>query len=135
METKTFPGRYENLIKIESFFAEAAEKAGMDSASVYAVKLAVDEACTNIIEHAYGGEDRGEIQCSYEIMDDGLRIILRDWGDTFDPSTVPEPDYSVPIEELKPRGAGVFLMKKVMDEVEFDFKEGEANVLRMVKRK
>ncbi|MGD8751845.1 MAG: ATP-binding protein [Anaerolineales bacterium] len=135
MHTKTFIGRYENLARIEKFFAEAATKAGLDSASIYAVKLAVDEACTNIIEHAYGGEDRGKIQCSYEIMEDGLRIILRDWGDSFDPSKVPEPDFSVPIEELKPRGAGVFLMKKLMDEVQFDFTTEEANVLQMVKRK
>lgn len=135
MHTKTFPGHYENLVRIRSFFAEAAEKAGLDSSSVYAVKLAVDEACTNIIEHAYGGDDHGKIQCSYEILEDGLGIVLRDWGESFDPSTVPEPDYNVPLENVKPRGAGLLLIKKLMDEVQFDFTDGEENVLRMLKRK
>ncbi|MGD2156330.1 MAG: ATP-binding protein [Anaerolineales bacterium] len=135
MQTKIFSGRYENLENIRKYFAEAAQKAGLDSASIYAVKLAVDEACTNIIEHAYGGEDRGMIQCSYEIIEDGLRITLRDSGDSFDPSTVPEPDYNVPLVELKTRGAGIFLIKQLMDEVQFDFKAGNSNILRMVKRK
>jgi serine/threonine-protein kinase RsbW len=135
MQTKIFPGRYGNLVRIREFFAEAAEIAGLDSASIYAVKLAVDEACTNIIEHAYGGEDRGKIQCSYEILEDGLGIILRDWGKSFDPSKVPDPDYDVPLENLIPRGAGLLLIKRSMDEVQFEFSDGEANVLRMLKRK
>jgi len=135
MATKTFPGRYESLVKIRKFVAKAARIAGLDRDEIYAVKLAVDEACTNIIEHAYGGEGRGEIQCSWDIINDGLIIILRDWGKPFDPSQVPEPNYNVPLEELKPRGAGLFLIRNLMDEVWFNFESEEENELTMIKRR
>jgi serine/threonine-protein kinase RsbW len=135
MATKTFPGRYESLVKIRKFVAKAARLAGLDRDAIYAVKLAVDEACTNIIEHAYGGEGRGEIQCSWDASDDGLRIVLRDRGKPFDPSKIPEPNYNVPLEELKPRGAGLFLIRNLMDEVQFDFESEESNVLTMIKRR
>ena len=67
MKTVTVPGRYENLVKISSFVVQAAKEAGFDAAATYAVELAVDEACSNIIDHAYGGENIGEMQCSVEV--------------------------------------------------------------------
>jgi len=135
MLTRTYSGQFENLASISEFVAQAAEDAGFDRAGIYAVKLAVDEACTNIIEHAYGGEGSGEIQCTCNIARDELSITLRDWGEAFVPDSVPEPDFDVPLEELRFRGAGLFFMRKVMDEVHFDFQTGDGNVLVMVKRK
>ncbi len=135
MPTRTYSGRFENLAKISEFVAQSAEEAGFDRAGIYAVKLAVDEACTNIIEHGYGGEGRGEIQCTCDIAGDELSITLRDWGKAFAPDSVPVPDFDVPIEELRCRGAGLFFIRKMMDEVHFDFQTGDGNVLVMVKRK
>lgn len=134
MPTKTFPGRYTSLAEISEFVAKAAQDAGLDSKGIYAVKLAVDEACTNIIEHGYGGEGAGKIECSYDIDRGALTIQLRDWGIAFDPEAVPEPDFSLPLEELQPRGAGLFLMRKLMDEVKFLFQDKKGNLLVMVKK-
>ena len=61
MPKKLFPGRYASLAEIGEFIGLAAQAAGFDSKDVYAIKLAVDEACTNIIEHGYGGEGIGKI--------------------------------------------------------------------------
>jgi anti-sigma regulatory factor (Ser/Thr protein kinase) len=113
---------------------QAAEDAGLDEMSVYSVELAVDEACSNIIEHAYGAEGKGEIECSCIIEDDGLTIVIKDKGNPFDPDTVPEVNTQQPLEDRKPGGAGVFLMRKVMDMVRFEFTP-KGNVLTMKKNK
>jgi serine/threonine-protein kinase RsbW len=135
MPTKTFPGRYTSLAGISEFVAKAAQEAGLDSKGVYAVKLAVDEACTNIIEHAYGGEGVGDIQCSCDIDTDTLTIELRDWGGSFNPNKVPEKNFKVPLEEIEPRGAGLFFIHKLMDEVRFKFNDKNGNLLVLVKKK
>jgi anti-sigma regulatory factor (Ser/Thr protein kinase) len=135
MPTKTFPGRYTSLAEISEFVARGAQDAGFDSKDVYAVKLAVDEACTNIIEHGYGGEGIGKIECTYNYDSEGLTIKLRDWGKAFDPKDVPEPNYEVSLEELQPRGAGLYLMRKLMDDVQFHFNAKKGNVLVLLKQR
>lgn len=135
MPTAKFPARFESLEKISQFVVQAARDAGFDESAVYAVELAVDEACSNIIEHAYGGADVGDIQCSYQIANNSLTIVLRDKGRPFDPNSVLEPNFGAPIEQLQPRGAGLFLMRKLMDEVRFEFAADSGNVLTMVKHR
>lgn len=135
MATERFPGRFESLAGIRKFVSEAAEEAGFDDKEIYAVELAVDEACANIIEHAYGGEGKGEIICICNDLNNGLEIILKDEGERFDPSGVSPPDFSIEIENLKPRGAGLFLIRNMMDDVDFKFSEDSGNELRMVKRR
>lgn len=135
MATERFPGRFESLAGIRKFVSEAAEEAGFNDKEIYAVELAVDEACANIIEHAYGGEGKGEIICICNDVNDGLEIILKDEGERFDPSGVSTPDFSIEIEKLKPRGAGLFLIRHMMDDVDFKFSDDSGNELRMVKRR
>jgi serine/threonine-protein kinase RsbW len=135
MQTMTFPGTFESLDKIRDFVVQAARQAGFDESATYAVELSVDEACTNIIEHAYGGEGRGELDCSVEITDQDLIIVLHDEGEPFDPDNIPIPNHSVPLEELKPRGVGLFLIRKMMDEIRFEFTPDRGNILTMVKHR
>ena len=129
-----FPGRFESLEKISRFIKKAAEKAGLDENQTYSVELAVDEAASNIIEHAYGAEDMGPIECACIVTDEGLTIILKDKGNAFNPDAVPDVKTDQPLEERRPGGAGVFLMKKVMDSVKFEFTP-QGNILTMFKRK
>lgn len=135
MSTTTFPGRYKSLARISEFVSQYAQEAGLDETATYTVLVAVDEACTNIIEHAYGGEGRGDIQCACDVKDDSLTITLRDWGGPFDPASVPEPDFNVPLQELQLRGVGLVLMKKIMDGIIFSSTPDGENVLTMIKRK
>lgn len=132
--TMTFKSRFENLANIAEFIRQSAQDAGLDQFATYAVETAVDEACSNIIEHAYGGNEDGEIECSCIINLEGLTIILRDQGKPFDPSSVGIPDPNAPLDERPGHGLGLFFMNEWMDEVRFDFKES-GNVLTMVKRK
>jgi anti-sigma regulatory factor (Ser/Thr protein kinase) len=131
---KKFSGVFANLANISNFVVENAEAAGLNEKAVYAVQLAVDEACTNIIEHAYGGEGKGDIWIKCEVRTGGLEVEIRDKGKPFNPEKVPKPKVGIPLEEFGPRGAGVFLMRKLMDDVQFEFFEKET-VLRMMKRK
>ena len=118
---------------IRGFATQAARDAGMDDSETYAVELAVDEACTNIIEHAYQGENRGEIECTCDSNNVCLTVIIRDHGKPFDPSTVVTPDLDADIDNRVVGGLGVFLMKRCMDEVQFEPLGEAGNVLTMVK--
>jgi len=134
-QTMIFPGQFESLARIGEFVTRAAVAASFDATAVYAVEMAVDEACTNIIEHAYGGEDRGDIECTCQVKAGELRVTLRDYGHPFDPASVPEPNITASLEERQEGGLGLFLMRKLMDEVHFEFTHHAGNILTLVKRK
>lgn len=134
METMTFPGTLENVSRICEFVVDAAREAGLDENAAYAVELAVDEACTNIIEHAYRGEGVGEIECTVQPIPGKLTVTLRDFGRSFNPDKIPVPNPKAPLKDLKSRGAGLYLIRKMMDEVKFEFSKTDGNRLTLVKR-
>ena len=131
----TFPGSYDSLTGIAEFFRCATQEAGFDDAAAYQIELAIDEAATNIIEHAYGGEGRGEIECAYQVTEKGLTIFLKDHGLPFDPDLVNSPDILATIEKRNNHGYGIYLIRKLMDEVSFEFSKRKGNLLILVKYK
>jgi sigma-B regulation protein RsbU (phosphoserine phosphatase) len=135
MRTAIFTAKFDQLDAIREFAAQAARDAGMDDSATYAVELCIDEACTNIIEHAYEGIDGGEIECTCDKDDKNLTIILHDHGKSFDPSSIPFPDLNADLESRPVGGLGVFLIKKLMDEVRFEPLGEVGNVLTMVKHR
>jgi anti-sigma regulatory factor (Ser/Thr protein kinase) len=135
MTTKTFPGNFENLESISNFVVEQAREFGFSSKEIYAIQTAVDEACSNIIDHAYGGENLGVIKISVKNTSKGLKIILYDNGEPFEPDAVPEPDLLSPLGARKERGLGVFFIRQLMDRVIFEFSPGKGNKLTLEKYK
>ncbi len=133
MPTKRFSCSLHNLEKISDYITGCAHAAGLNEAEIYAVQLAVDEAATNIIEHGYGMECPSRIDVTCEILKDGLKVVIYDDADPFDPSTVPEPAINVSLDDIKPRGLGIFIMKKMMDEVNYESSPERGNTLTMVK--
>ncbi len=133
MPRETFAARFENLARICEFVTTVAREAGFDEADTYCVELATNEACTNIIDYAYGDGTEGKIECSIEADEKGITIVLRDWGKPFDASAVPEKNFDVPLEELGSQGAGLRLMRGAADEVEFEPLPGEGNRLTIKK--
>ncbi|MGB9640472.1 MAG: ATP-binding protein [Anaerolineales bacterium] len=134
-DQKIFRGQYASLDAIREFITQKAHEAGLSSSGVYAIELAVDEACSNIIEHAYGGEGHGDILCRAIIHDDGLEVLLIDQGIPFDPAKIPQPNLSKPLKRVNSRGVGLFLMKKLVDQLEYHHSETEGNVMRLFKSK
>ncbi len=130
-----YPATIASLEKITSQVVQEAKNAGLSQRAIYDVEIAIDEAVANIIEHSYGGEGKGEIECNCQILPDGLKIILLDTGCLFNPDSIPEPDLKSPLENRKEGGLGLFFMRKLMDEVVFDPCEGRGTLLTMIKRK
>jgi anti-sigma regulatory factor (Ser/Thr protein kinase) len=139
-KTEVYRADFENLDVVREFVSECAHKCGLNASGTYAAQLAVDEAFSNIIEHAYGGESQEVIKCTCLITADSLVIQLCDYGKPFDPASIPDPDLDVELEERDVGGLGLYFIRQLMDEVEFTFFREEdtgrrCNVLRMVKRK
>jgi serine/threonine-protein kinase RsbW len=122
------PARYESVRSVCEFAVEAAEAAGLKGEALFHVELAVDEACTNIVEHAYGQADEGCIEAAYgTYQEDGERyfvIRLVDSGAPFDPGVVPEPQIGDGSEALQVGGLGMHFMREMMDRIEFHFHSG-----------
>ena len=133
MARLVIPGRYENLAKIAEFVRQAAAEAGLGDSAVYQVETAVDEACTNIIEHAYGGENLGEIDCTTRVTPDDLTIVLRDNGKPFKLHKIRTPNPNTPLSRRKAHGLGLYIITQWMDEVRFEAVPGNGNTITMVK--
>ena len=113
---------------------EWAQKAGFGEQGVYEIQLAVDEACANVVDHAYQGSDTGEIEVSCLLDGQALTIRVRDWGKGFDLASVADPDLTAPLEKRSLGGLGLFLVKQMMDHVEFTSDPDQGNELIMRKR-
>ncbi|MFH1445918.1 MAG: ATP-binding protein [Chloroflexota bacterium] len=135
MVTKIYPGEYKSLAIISSFIVDQASRASFSPQDIYAIQTAVDEACSNIIDHAYGAEDLGFIEVNVDILDSAIKITITDDGLPFNPDEVPKPDLHNPLENRKERGLGVYFMRELMDEVSFDFSNKRLNTLVMIKKR
>jgi len=128
----TVEARPDDLPGIRTFVEQALSDTPLSERAQREVRLAVDEACSNIIEHAYGGR-RGTITVEVAIASGSATIKLRDHGRPFDPEAVGTPDLSRYVKTGKKGGFGLFLIHKIMDEVSYARVDDE-NVLTLVKR-
>jgi len=122
------------LADVRKFIAEKAQNFGFDEKDVSDIRLAVDEACTNIIKHAYKYDDKQNVEILIGIDDDKLFVTLTDTGETFDPSKYSKPDLRKQMKAKQRGGVGVYLIRKLMDEVEY-LKKKDHNMIRMYKNR
>ncbi|PKO17295.1 MAG: ATP-binding protein [Chloroflexi bacterium HGW-Chloroflexi-10] len=134
MHNVTFPGRYESLEKIGEFIKESAQNAGFDGFSTYTIETSVDEACSNIIEHAYGNNLSGNIEISVIIEEKQMIIIIKDNGLSFDPEAISQPNLSSVLDEREDHGLGIYMMKQWMDVVQYE-SHPNYNTLTLIKNK
>ena len=133
-KSKIILSRTDNLSEIREFVGEAARAFGFSEESVANIVLAVDEACTNIIKHAYQYATNKEIEVSIIQNKLSFEIRIFDSGKPFDPTTIRQPDLKEHIGHRKRGGLGVYLMKKLMDKVEYNFQRGKRNEVRLIKK-
>jgi anti-sigma regulatory factor (Ser/Thr protein kinase) len=129
----TVPRRLDSLEKVGEFVTRSGQALGLDKDQSYQAQLAVDEACANVIEHGAApapGETLA-VECHRE--GDSCVFTLRDQGQTFDPTKAPAPNLSAELRRRKTGGLGIFLMRKLMDQVSYRTEQG-TNVLVMIKR-
>ncbi|MEQ8768866.1 MAG: SpoIIE family protein phosphatase, partial [Planctomycetota bacterium] len=92
--------------------------------------LALTEAASNILRHAYSDfPETGDIELFARRDPDRIQIVLRDWGRTFDPDSIPEPDWN----DLQPGGLGVYMIRELVDEVRYDRGDEGENRVTLVK--
>lgn len=135
MSTATFPADFSQLDEIRDFVGGAATQAGFSNQEVYAVQLAADEACSNVIEHAYKDIEGGTIEITCNAQPGELKIVIHDHGILFDMGKVKKPNLSKRLEDREVGGLGVYFIYKLMDDVQFSSSEKEGNTLTMIKRK
>lgn len=125
--------RLENLRSFRDFVEEACRKAGGDAAC-FDLKLAVDEACTNIVMHGYAGRDPGPITLSFERDQERLTVEIFDRGRPFDPKDIRSPDLEEGWQSRSGGGLGWHLILSAVDEVVYEPDATNGNRLRLVKR-
>jgi serine/threonine-protein kinase RsbW len=114
----------ESLSEFREFIKEhCTGLPGVTDEILYDIQLAVDEACTNIISHAYAGLDPGSIILDLETNPNKLIASLTDFGHSFEPSSTPVPDVNAPIEERELGGFGLFFIQQSMDEMNYQVTE------------
>ena len=123
----------ENLSLIRDFVSEKALDAGLPIAAVEKIMLAVDEACTNIIKHAYKSSPEGEILLNVDYDDEKFTITIIDYGKSFNPANIPQPDLQKYYREHKVGGLGIYLMKSLMDDVKYTSIPGKYNQVLLSK--
>ncbi|MBK8782014.1 MAG: ATP-binding protein [Anaerolineales bacterium] len=135
MAHSTFPARFEFLDEIRDLVAEVAREGGFSEKEIYSLQLAADEAASNIIEHAYAGISNASLDVTSEVDGDEIIITMRDNGKPFDPSKVKHPNLKADLSERQIGGLGVYLMRKLMDSVQYEANSRTGNLLTMTKRK
>jgi serine/threonine-protein kinase RsbW len=130
--TLTIPSSTRYLEDVRHFVEVHALEANFTEETVAQLKIAVDEACTNVIEHAYKGESEHPIDIAVIVMPDRFTVRIRDEGEGFNPNTYQHPDLKEYVRTRKQGGLGVFIMRRVMDHVEFR-KRGHINECCLVK--
>jgi sigma-B regulation protein RsbU (phosphoserine phosphatase) len=123
--------RVDQLRKIREAVREAVESCGCSGECVADVVMAVDEACQNVIRHAYCDDPGGPIELEIKRCGENLVVSLQDFAPEVDPEEVKPRD----LDEIRPGGLGTHLIREMMDSAEFVRAEsGRGNLLRMVKR-
>jgi serine/threonine-protein kinase RsbW len=128
------PSSTENLSMIRDFVGSIGQRAGFSESDVAKLELAVDEACANVIEHAYGSDATHEVTVKATVDADAVQIDIVDTGCGFDPRHVEEVTLEQLISKRRSGGLGMRLIQSLMDEVQYHIGPGQKNELRMVKR-
>ena len=131
-ESKIYKSTTTALSDVRSFVNEHAYSFGFDDKEISEIILAVDEACTNVIKHAYKGNPEAKFEVRIAASGIEFAVIARDWGASFRPEEVPVPNIKQKTKVHKAGGLGIFLMRKLMDTVEYQEK-GAANEVRLVR--
>jgi anti-sigma regulatory factor (Ser/Thr protein kinase) len=120
-----------NLAIVAEFVSACCKHWRIAAKNTFDIQLAIDEAVTNIIEHAYAGK-AGEVSLRCWVATHHFYVQLQDKGRPFNPADAPYPNITGSLAERRTGGLGIYFMRRLMDEVHFESNENK-NVLQMVK--
>lgn len=129
------PAANENLDHVRRFISGIAGNMGFSEEHVYQIELIVDEACSNVIKHAYKNccSSRKIIRIKVKKHPRKIEIVVADRGAGFDPAAIGTPDLRKYQEKMIVGGLGLYLIHNFCDEVKFNIRPGVRNAVKMVK--
>lgn len=113
--------------------ARACRRWGVDNEISLHIQIAVDEACTNIVHHAYQNT-RGRIKVEIKPLQQKIKTVIKDWGKSFSRSYGPVSKPQCVINAKKEGGLGIFTIIRLMDEVKYN-RRNKHNELVMIKKR
>jgi serine/threonine-protein kinase RsbW len=122
----------ESLQVFRDFIAECCARHSIPDEIVFELKLAVDEACTNIIQHGYKDMAPGPIMLAFGTEPDHILVQITDFGHPFEPAAAPAPDTNAALEDRELGGLGLFLIYQTMDNIDYRA-SAEGNTLTFTK--
>jgi serine/threonine-protein kinase RsbW len=128
------PSEAESMALVREFVRRVSKQAGFETNDISKITMAVDEACTNIIEHAYGYDVTKEVKLKAIIQNEALRIEIIDTGKGFDPTLVKPDAIEKLVTERRSGGLGIRLIKSLMDDVHYEISPGNKNELHLTKK-
>ena len=120
------------ISKLAVFIDELGEEMNLTPELIFNLNLVLEEAVSNVILYAYGKEEQKEISLVAYLSDNNLVFVLTDSGMEFDPTKVPDADVTLSAEEREIGGLGIYLIRQIMNTVEYQRIDGK-NVLTMRK--
>jgi anti-sigma regulatory factor (Ser/Thr protein kinase) len=125
----TSPPKYLSVVRAAT--GRMAELFGMTQGEIEDVRLGVDEACANVIRHAYKGRTDQKIVIRYRIKKGSLEVIIEDNGAKADSELIRGRD----LDDIRPGGLGVHLIRRAFDIFAFDERKEKGNRLRLVRHR
>lgn len=133
MYSLTLNNRIEEIPSLAAFIEEVCEAAGANASVTMNMNLALEEAVTNVMLYAYPAGEQGTVTVTAEVAKGALTFVITDSGKAFDPTAQAEADVTLGVEERPIGGLGIFLVRQLMDRVDYERKDG-CNVLTLVKQ-
>jgi anti-sigma regulatory factor (Ser/Thr protein kinase) len=128
------PARLENLGLFLGFIDQACAEEHIDSEASFALRLAVEEVCMNLIRHGYAGVEPGPIGLDFEVDANLARLTVSDRAKPFDPSQAPAPNLHDDAMHRPIGGLGWHLIKQLMDHVAYSSDAQRGNELILEKK-
>ncbi len=124
---KKFEKQIASLGLITDFVSEFATAADIDEAALFQMNLVIEEMFTNMVK--YNTESAHDVEIAFQRDADRLIIELRDFGvESFDITQTEPVDTSLPVEQRTPGGLGIHLVKQFMDEIKYEYKDGNSKI-------
>jgi len=128
----TCAAELESLAAFRRLIDRACQQQRISQSVCYDLKLAVDEACANIITYGYAGMSPGSVTLELTFDPQKALVTLTDFGYPFEPYEPPTPDPAADLDDLPPGAFGLFFIYRTMDEIDYETAE-DGNHLRFVK--
>lgn len=129
----TLPNDIATIPQLNEFIDTIAEEIGLDMSLTMSLNLAIEEAVVNVMDYAYPAGEKGDVKIEVAADDNWLTFTISDSGVAFDPTTKEDADTTLSAEERPIGGLGIFLVRQLMDTIQYERVNGN-NVLTLRKK-